>query len=242
MSYELRTNNFAIIIPAYNEAGRIGSTIAGIRKFSNADIIVVSDGSNDNTVSEAKAAGADVIELPFNLGYGAALQTGFKYALRKGYEFAIQMDADGQHDPSAIQSLIKPVLDGEIDISVGSRFLGQSNYKAPFIRRVGMLFFSFIASIFTGKRVTDPTSGFQALNRKAMEFYASDAYPVDYPDADVIIMLHRRGIKFREVPVTMKMAVGKVSMHNGFKPIYYTFKMLLSILVTLLRNKGEERI
>lgn len=241
MSYRLN-NNLAVIIPAYNEAERIASTIADIRKFSNADIIVVNDGSTDNTVSEAKAAGAAVLDLPFNLGYGAALQTGLKYALKKGYEFTVQMDADGQHDPSAIQSLIKPVLDSEIDIAVGSRFLSGGDYKAPFIRRVGMLFFAFIASIFTGKRVTDPTSGFQALNRKVMEFYASDAYPVDYPDADVIIMLHRRGIKFGEIPVTMKMAVGKVSMHSGLKPFYYTFKMLLSILVTLLRNKGEGKL
>ncbi len=241
MSYRLN-NNLAVIIPAYNEAERIASTIADIRKFSNADIIVVNDGSTDNTVSEAKAAGAAVLDLPFNLGYGAALQTGLKYALKKGYEFTVQMDADGQHDPSAIQSLIKPVLDSEIDIAVGSRFLSGGDYKVPFIRRVGMLFFAFIASIFTGKRVTDPTSGFQALNRKVMEFYASDMYPVDYPDADVIIMLHRRGIKFREIPVTMKMAVGKVSMHSGLKPFYYTFKMLLSILVTLLRNKGEGRL
>jgi len=241
MSYRLN-NNLAVIIPAYNEAERIASTIVDIRKFSNADIIVVNDGSTDNTVSEAKAAGAAVLDLPFNLGYGAALQTGLKYALKKGYEFTVQMDADGQHDPSAIQSLIKPVLDSEIDIAVGSRFLSGGDYKAPFIRRVGMLFFAFIASIFTGKRITDPTSGFQALNRKVMEFYASEAYPVDYPDADVIIMLHRRGIKFKEVPITMKRAVGKVSMHSGLKPFYYTFKMLLSILVTLLRNKGEGRL
>ncbi len=237
-----KNHNFAIIIPAYNEAERIASTIADIRKFSNADIIVISDGSTDNTVSEAKAAGADVIELPFNLGYGAALQTGFKYALKKGYKFAIQMDADGQHDPSSIQSLIKPVLDGEVDIAVGSRFLGGGDYRAPLVRKVGMSFFAFIASIFTGKRVTDPTSGFQALDRKTMEFYASDAYPVDYPDADVIIMLHRRGIKFKEVPVTMKRAAGKMSMHSGLKPVYYIFKMLLSILVTLLRNKKEGKI
>src|SRR4030065_2249508 len=114
MSYRLN-NNLAVIIPAYNEAERIASTIADIRKFINADIIVVNDGSTDNTVSEAKAAGAAVLELPFNLGYGAALQTGLKYALKKGYEFTVQMDADGQHDPSAIQSLIKPVLDSEID-------------------------------------------------------------------------------------------------------------------------------
>jgi glycosyltransferase involved in cell wall biosynthesis len=181
-------DDLTIIIPAYNEAGRVGLTIADIRKFSNADIIVVSDGSTDNTVNEASEAGATVVELPFNLGYGAALQTGYKYALTKDYEFAVQMDADGQ------------------------------------------------------QRVTDPTSGFQALNRKVMEFYASDAYPVDYPDADVIIMLQRRGIRFSEIPVAMKRSVGKISMHSGIKPFYYIFKMLLSILVTLLRRRGEGRV
>jgi len=234
-------DNFAIIIPAYNEAGRVASTIAGIRKFTDADVIVVSDGSTDNTVNEASEAGATIVELPFNLGYGAALQTGFKYALEMGYRFAVQMDADGQHDPSAIQSLIEPVLRDEVDVTIGSRFLRRGDYKAPFLRKVGMSFFAFIASIFTGKGVTDPTSGFQALNSKVMKFYASDAYPVDYPDADVIIMLHRRGIKFSEIPVAMKRSVGKVSMHSGLKPFYYTFKMLLSILVTLLR-RGEGRV
>src|SRR4030042_2551945 len=159
-------DDLSIIIPAYNEAGRIGSTIAGIREFTNAESIVVNDGSTDNTADEARAAGVVVIELSFNLGYGAALQTGFKYALKMGYRFAVQMDADGQHDPSAIQSLIEPVIKGEVDVTIGSRFLRRGNYKAPFIRRIGMSFFAFIASIFTGKRVTDPTSGFQALNSK----------------------------------------------------------------------------
>jgi glycosyltransferase involved in cell wall biosynthesis len=234
-------NDLVIIIPAYNEASRVASTIAGIRKFTDADVIVVSDGSTDNTVNEASEAGATVVELPFNLGYGAALQTGFKYALKMGYRFAVQMDADGQHDPSAIQSLIEPVIKGEVDVTIGSRFLRRGDYKAPFLRRIGMSFFAFIASIFTGKRVTDPTSGFQALNSKVMKFYASDAYPVDYPDADVIIMLHRRGIRLSEIPVAMKRSVGKVSMHSGLKPFYYTFKMLLSILVTLLR-RGEGNV
>jgi glycosyltransferase involved in cell wall biosynthesis len=235
-------DNLAIIIPAYNEAGRVASTIVGIRKFTDADIIVVSDGSTDDTIVEARQAGALVIELPFNLGYGAALQTGFKYALKRGYKFAVQMDADGQHDPSAIQSLIELVRNNKVDIALGSRFLGRGDYNAPFIRRVGMFFFAVIASIVTGKKVTDPTSGFQALNRKAMELYASDAYPVDYPDADVIIMLYRRGIRFEEVPVTMKRIVGKVSMHSGLKPFYYLFKMLLSILVTLLRGRKEGKV
>jgi glycosyltransferase involved in cell wall biosynthesis len=232
----------AVIMPAYNESERVASTIADVRKFTDADIIVVSDGSTDNTVDEARKAGAIVIELPFNLGYGGALQTGFKYALRNAYSFAVQMDADGQHDPAAIQSLIEPVRKGEIDITIGSRFLRKKDYRAPFIRRIGVYFFALITSIFTGRKITDPTSGFQALNRKVMELYASDAYPVDYPDADVIIMLHKRNIKFKEVPVSMKRAIGKISMHSGLKPFYYTFKMLLSIFVTLLRGKGEGKI
>jgi glycosyltransferase involved in cell wall biosynthesis len=233
----LNKNNLAIIIPAYNEAGRIATTIAGIRKFGNADIVVVDDGSNDSTASEARAAGARVIELPFNLGYGAALQTGFKYALDKGYEFAVQMDADGQHDPASIKTLIEPVIADEVDVTIGSRFMDKGNYKAPFVRRMGMYFFGLIASLFTGRKITDPTSGFQALNKKVMEFYASAAYPVDYPDADMIIMLHRQGFRFKEVPVIMHNAA-KRSMHGGIlNPMYYIFKMMLSIFVTLLRKE-----
>lgn len=233
----MNKNNLAIIIPAYNEAGRIATSIAGIRKFSNADIVIVNDGSDDDTAGEAKAAGARVIELPFNLGYGAALQTGFKYAIDKGYEFAVQMDADGQHDPLSIEALISPVLKDEVDVVIGSRFLDKGNYKAPFVRRMGMYFFGIITSVVTGRRITDPTSGFQALNKKVMEFYASDAYPADYPDADVIIMLHRQGFRFKEVPVIMHNAA-KRSMHGGIlKPLYYIFKMMLSIFVTLLRKE-----
>lgn len=230
-------NNFAVIIPAYNEAGRILSTIAGVRRVSDADIIVVDDGSDDNTAEEARATGALIIKLSSNLGYGAALQAGFKYALDKGYEFAIQMDADGQHDPLSIKALISPILNDEVDITIGSRFLDKGNYKAPFVRRMGMYFFGIITSVLTGRKITDPTSGFQALNKKVMEFYASDAYPVDYPDADVILMLHRQGFRFREVPVIMHNAAKK-SMHSGIlNPLYYIFKMMLSIFVTLLRKE-----
>lgn len=235
MSNEL--TNFAIIIPAFNEEGRIGATIPGIRKSTDADIIVVSDGSADNTVNEARAAGAQVIELPFNLGYGAALQTGFKYALKKKYEFAVQMDADGQHDPLSIGALIEPIRKSEVDIVIGSRFLSEESYRAPFVRRMGMYFFGFITSVLTGRKITDPTSGFQALNKKVMGFYASRAYPVDYPDADVLIMLHRKGFRFKEVPVVMHNAA-KPSMHGGIiNPLYYIFKMVLSILVTLMRKE-----
>jgi glycosyltransferase involved in cell wall biosynthesis len=237
-----KINSLSIIIPAYNEAERIAPLIANIRKFSDADIIVVNDGSTDHTADEVRASGALVIDLPFNLGYGAALQTGFKYALEKGYMFAVQMDADGQHDPSSLTALISPVIQGDFDVVIGSRFLSDSNYKSPVIRRIGMFFFAIITRLVTKKKITDPTSGYQAINRKTMELFASDIYPVDYPDADVIIMLYRKGIRFTEVPVTMNRSIGNTSMHSGLKPFYYIFKMLLSILVTLLRSRGEGKV
>lgn len=229
-------DNFAVIIPAYNESGRIGRTIEGIRRFSDADIIVINDGSTDSTAAEAANAGAIVIDLTSNLGYGAALQTGYKYALRHGYAFAVQLDADGQHDPSSMRSLLDPVLNNDMDATIGSRFADLGNYKAPLVRRLGMRFFAGVTSLITGRKITDPTSGFQALNRRVMEFYASEMFPVDYPDADVIIMLHREGFRFKEVPVLMHNAA-KRSMHGGvMKPLYYIFKMCLSIFVTLIRK------
>ncbi len=228
-------------MPACNEAGRIGSTIAGIRKFSNADIIVVNDGSTDETAAEGSAAGALVITLPFNLGYGAALQTGYQYALKQGYDFAIQMDADGQHDPAFIPVLMKEVQTGMADVALGSRFLGEGVYHLSLTRKSGVLFFRSLASFLTRQTVTDPTSGFQALSRKAMEFCASEAYPTDFPDADVLVMLHKRGIKFTEVPVRMHQNTKKKTMHSGLVPIYYFFKMMLSIVVTLLRNHELRR-
>ncbi len=232
---------FLIIIPAYNEAGRISATIAGIRKHTDADIIVVDDGSKDGTAGEALGAGAHVISLPFNLGYGAALQTGFQYALRQGYQFVLQMDADGQHDPAYIRPLLDAVESGGADVAIGSRFLGVGGYRAPLIKKFGMVFFRTVASLLTGQKVTDPTSGFQALNRKTLRFYACDAYPVDFPDADVLIMLHRLGLRFVEVPVRMNPNTKAITMHSGIVPVYYIFKMMLSIFVTLLRDHDPRR-
>ena len=235
--------DFVIIMPAYNEEGRIQDTIAGIRRFTDAPVVVVNDGSYDRTAEEAAEAGATVLELPFNLGYGAALQTGYRYALRQRYAYAVQLDADGQHDPSYITGLLSEVRKGNADVAIGSRFLGEGEYRPTMIKKAGMIFFKVIASLLTGQKVTDPTSGFQALNQKAMKLYASDAYPVDFPDADVLIMLHRNDVRFNEFPVKMYQSPKKKAMHSGLMPTYYLFKMILSIFVTLLRGKHlqEER-
>ncbi len=207
------------------------------------DVLVVDDGSKDHTREEALESGVQVISHPFNLGYGSALQTGYRYALQKGYEEVVQMDGDGQHDPSCIEDLLRVIRKREADIAVGSRFLipegiqgNHPPYPAPFFRRMGMVFFSKITSSIIHQKVTDPTSGFQAMNRKVLEWVSGDQFPTDYPDADVIIMLHRARFRIKEVPVRMFGSKDKKSMHSGWKPIYYIFKMLLSILVILMRK------
>jgi len=231
-----------IIMPAYNEGGKAGQMVGLIKALGlDADILVVDDGSVDDTAESARAAGARVLRLPFNLGYGGALQTGFRYALRQGYSYAVQIDADGQHEPEYISHLLGPVKAGLADAAMGSRFIGLGEYRATFARTLGMRLFGGIASAFIGRRVTDPTTGFQAINRDVIRFYASDGYPVDFPDADVLIMLHRAGLKTVEVPVVMHQRAEGKSMHSGLKPLYYVFKMFLSIMVTLLRKNTFRR-
>lgn len=227
-----------IVIPAYNEENNTLPLIKNIQgKITEADILVVDDGSIDRTARMAEKAGAIVVRLPFNMGYGAALQTGFKYALMKRYRYVVQMDADGQHDPDSIKTLLDEIKKEDADVVIGSRFLdGGGSYKAPWLRRMGIILFGRITSMITGQPVTDPTSGFQALNRDTLRFYASKYYPVDYPDADVIIMLHRAGLRIKEVPVFMHVRKEGQSMHSGLKPLYYIFKMFLSMFVTLLRK------
>lgn len=228
-----------ILIPAFNEARRISKVIASIVSvIPDADIVVVDDGSRDGTAFIARQAGAIVIIHPFNMGYGAAIQTGYKYSKSKGYDFLVQLDADGQHDTTCIPVVLAPVIAGTADIAIGSRFLGSS-YQPPLARRMGMTLFRWIVSIVIGKQVTDTTSGFQAFNRKVVDLFCSDVFPVDYPDADMLIMLHRVGFRITEVPVRMfENSEGK-SMHSGLKPFYYMFKMLLSICVTLMRERNS---
>ena len=237
-------NQVFLLIPAYNEETRIASVIRGVKEgYSSLDVVVIDDGSKDETRRRAIEAGARVISHPYNLGYGVALQTGYKYGLREGYETLVQMDGDGQHDPSYIPSLLSAVQRGDADLVIGSRFLGTQSldrgrlpYRTSLPRRFGMWLFGTIASFIIGQKVTDPTSGFQAMNRRVLEWASSDKFPWDYPDADVIIMLHRAGFRIQEVPVLMHENLDKKSMHSGGKPLYYIFKMFLSILVTLMRK------
>jgi glycosyltransferase involved in cell wall biosynthesis len=227
-----------VLMPAHNEAASIGHTLARIREtLPEAEAVVINDYSSDDTTAVAERAGARVVELPWNLGYGGAVQAGFKYALAHGFEWAIQMDADGQHDPACARDLLGPVLAGEADVVIGSRFLGQVNYSIPPLRRLGMRVFGAIVTFVTRQHFSDPTSGFQAMNRRAMEFFARDNYPSDFPDADTIILLSLAGFRVREVPVTMQARTAGTSMHSNLSAFYYVSKMMLSILMVMLRRR-----
>jgi glycosyltransferase involved in cell wall biosynthesis len=227
-----------VIIPAYNEEQVIGEVIAGIRATETAmDILVVNDGSRDNTATVALQSGAIVLSHTFNMGYGVAIQTGYKFAYDKGYRYIVQIDADGQHDPSFLNQLLEPVRKGDVDFAIGSRFLWFDSYRPSFSRRLGILFFRKLVTVIIGREITDPTSGYQAFNRDVIRFFTTDVFPCDYPDADMLITLNMAGFRIREVPVRMFANPTGKTMHSGAKPLYYMVKMCLSILVTLLRNR-----
>ncbi len=229
-----------IVIPSFNEEASIGEVLEDIKKYApGVNILVINDGSVDKTAELAESHGAKVISLPYNSGYGVALQTGYLYACKHNYSIVVQMDADGQHDAACIQDLLCSVYSSDVDVVIGSRFLGQNSYRTTIARRIGMFIFGKLASLFCKERVSDPTSGFQAVKGKAINFIASDYYPPDYPDADFLIMLSQCGFKIREIPVKMHPSKVKKSMHGGPQSIYYVFKMFLSIFVTLLRKKPK---
>lgn len=227
-----------MVIPAYNEEKTISRVIEKVKQNAPGfDIVVIDDGSTDSTASAARQTGARVLSHPVNLGAGAATQTAYKYCERHLYEFVVQLDADGQHDPRYIADLLRILENGSADLVIGSRFLGRQGYKPPWIRKIGMSIFGGLTSLIIGQRTTDTTSGFRALNRKVVDFFAKINYPADYQDADVLILAHFAGFRIREVPVTMYQNPQGRSQLDSWRLIYYSFKMILSILVTLLREK-----
>jgi len=231
-----------VIIPAYNESRSIKRVIKDINQQNpDVDILVVDDHSSDSTGEIAKASGANVIRHIINGGYGAGLQTGYKYALYKNYDAVAQIDGDGQHDPAYLKEMFAKVENEGYDFVIGSRFLNSPRqYHMPFLRKIGMRFFQFLIYIFTHKKISDPTSGYQALSRKVFYFFANgNVFPSDYPDADVIVLLHYAGFKLTEIPVVMYEDDTGQSMHSGFKPIYYVIKMLLSLLIVRFNKKRK---
>jgi glycosyltransferase involved in cell wall biosynthesis len=225
------------IVPAYNEEGNIGRVVDELRAFdAGLDVVVVSDGSVDRTADVASAHGAHVVQLPFNLGIGGAVQTGFRYAWENGYELAVRCDGDGQHDPSELPKVLAPVLSGEADIVVGSRFSGTETYRSTVSRRLGIRLLALVVSVIARQRVTDTTSGFQALNRKALALFAAD-YPHDYPEVEGMVMSIRHRLRLREVPVRMREREHGQSSITALRSIYYMAKVLLALFVGLFRRR-----
>lgn len=229
-----------IIIPAYNEEASIGNVIHSIKKrWPDIDIVVINDGSKDNTAEMAERSGlAHVISLPLNVGIGGAMQTGYMYAAKHDFDVAVQMDADGQHDPEYLQTLLAGIASGEADCMIGSRFIEKTAYRSSLSRRTGILFFSWLLTLVTKKRFTDPTSGFRAVNRGVIRIFAN-YYPDDYPEVETIVLLERLGFQVKETSVLMHSRESGASSITPLKSIYYMIKVSLAVVMTLIRTKGR---
>ena len=227
------------VVPAYNEAASVGDVVRKLHAITpDYDVVVVDDGSTDATARIAEDAGACVLRLPFNLGIGGAVQAGFGYALENGYDYVVQVDGDGQHDPGEIRRLEEAMRRERVDMVCGSRFLTEDHkYPAPISRRTGIHLFAFLLSRFVGQRVSDPTSGFRLYNRRGISVFARD-YPHDYPEVEAVLMLHHHRLTMREVPVRMFQRGGGVSSIGSGKSFYYMVKVLLALFVGLGRRRA----
>jgi glycosyltransferase involved in cell wall biosynthesis len=225
-----------VVVPAHNEEESLPRTLEELRrKAPDVDVLVVDDGSADATAEVAREHGVPVLRHPVNLGVGAALQTGFRYAWEHGYQAAVQLDADGQHDPGDLPGLLAPLRAGSCDVSIGSRYVSRTGYRAPLARRLGMVLFAGVVRATTGLRIEDTTSGFRAYNRAVIEVCRHD-FPKDFPDAPLLIALARRGFRLVEVPVRMREREAGRSFYTLGKSLYYPYKNMLASLMALLRR------
>ena len=225
------------IVPAWNEAGAIGDVVDEILTFdSTIDVVVIDDASADETVAIAERHGATVLPLLFNVGIGGAVQTGFRYARDEGYEIAVRLDGDGQHDASELEKLITPLRADEADLVIGSRFVDpDGSYRPPFARRVGIRVFAGLVSLLGGQKVTDTTSGFSAMNRAGIELFATE-YPHDYPEVEATLVALRSGLRLAQVQVEMRERQAGTSSITFVRSLYYIVKVMLALLVASLRR------
>jgi glycosyltransferase involved in cell wall biosynthesis len=227
----------AAVVPAYNEADSIRAVVAELRAADPAlEIVVVDDGSTDSTAALAAAAGATVLRLPYNLGIGAAVQTGLQYAFEHEFDIAVQVDGDGQHDAAELERLLEPIRAGRADIAVGTRFAGRRTYRPSVARRLGIVLFAGLVSLIVRQRVTDTTSGFRAMNRRGIRLFATD-YPHDYPEVEATVLVYRHGLRLVEVPVEMRQRETGRSSITPYRSLYYMGKVTLALFVGLLRPR-----
>lgn len=220
-----------VIIPCYNEEDNIVNTVENLRTACpDADYIIVNDCSTDSSVQIMKEHGYHYLDLPVNLGIGGNMQCGYLYAVRHGYDVAVQMDGDGQHDPAYLMEVVQPVLDGTYDMCIGSRFIKKEGFQTSFMRRVGIRFLSWLIHLLCGKRVLDVTSGFRACNARMTAYFARH-YAIDYPEPEAILAASLAGFSVGEAPVIMKERQGGVSSIHSFKSAYYMIKVSLALII-----------
>lgn len=225
-----------IIIPAYNEEANIVKTVESIERDAvGFDYIVINDCSTDRTKEICEEHGFHYVDLPINLGIGGAVQTGYKYAWENGYDMAVQVDGDGQHDPEFLELMAEYLEIYQVDMVIGSRFIEKQGFQSSGMRRVGIRFFSGLIRLMTGKTITDPTSGLRMAGRNVIELFSKD-YPRDYPEPESVVAILRKGLKVAEVPVIMREREGGVSSISMKKSVYYMVKVTLAILIERIRR------
>lgn len=221
-----------IIIPAYNEEKNIIDVVNNIKKYCpNVDYIIINDCSKDKTKAVIEENGFNYISLPVNMGIGGGVQTGYKYAVENDYDIAIQIDGDGQHDPKYINKLIQPIIDGEANMTIGSRFIEKEGFQTSFMRRVGINFLKVLIRVCCGVTINDATSGFRASDKELTKRF-SEVYAQDYPEPEAIIDSVVNGFKIKEVPVIMHERQEGQSSINAFKSVYYMIKVSLAIILS----------
>lgn len=234
-----------LILPAYNEEHAIGKTVQAIREAPcppgvELDYLVINDGSSDGTQALCQREGIHCLTLVQNLGIGGAVQTGYLYAAKMGYDVAVQFDGDGQHDIHSLGRLLEPIMEGRADVVVGSRFLkdSPSGFRSTWLRRVGIRYLSMVIRLVTGQRIADVTSGYRAANREALRYLAED-YPVDYPEPESLVHLYKQRFRVCEAPVNMfERAAGSSSIHS-LKSVYYMIKVTLAVLCAAIQKGGK---
>ena len=224
-----------IIIPAYNEQGSIVETIEDIKiNAPEFDYIVINDCSKDHTRGICEKNHFHYIDLPVNLGIGGAVQTGYKYALDHGYDFAVQVDGDGQHDPRFLEEMLQVIQEKNLDMLIGSRFINKEGFQSSGLRRTGIRYFTWLIHLLTGKTITDPTSGLRMINKDVIAYFAKE-YPRDYPEPESIVAILKRKKKVAEIPVIMRARAGGVSSISPLKSVYYMIKVTIAILLERIR-------
>ena len=231
-----------VVVPAFNEEEAVGHAVDSVREaMPGIPIVVVDDGSRDATANVARLAGAEVLQLPHHLGLGGAVQAGYRFAFDRGFQKVVRVDSDGQHVPAEIPRLIEQMTSGDFDMVTGSRFLEPNGYKPEFSRWLGSRIFSWVLRPILGQRISDPTSGFIAVNRRALEVFAH-TFPLEYPEIEALVVLKRKALSFCEVPVKMRARVAGTSTITRWKAVSYMIRVLLGVFVNVIKYERRFHI